>query len=246
MRILPGLSYAALRALAAQLRAGVGVPVEATELVSVHGASATADLLEAVASERQTAEWESDKRLQLVWSGPEREGAGSRDTAVIVRDLFGGAERSVIVTGYVVYGGEAILGRLAERMREVPGLDVRLFLNVARPAADVADEAVLARRFCERFFEREWPWSERPRLYYDPRSLTLNPAERAVLHAKCVVVDDERAFVTSANLTEAAQYRNIECGVLVNDHIFARALSSQFLGLLETGDLRQMSGSVAL
>lgn len=42
----------------------------------------------------------------------------------------------------------------------------------------------------------------RPLLYYHPRSLDMNAAERATWHANVVVIDDERAFVTSANFTE--------------------------------------------
>nr|MBK7069634.1 phospholipase [Deltaproteobacteria bacterium] len=32
----------------------------------------------------------------------------------------------------------------------------------------------------------------------------MEPGPRAVLHAKCIVVDGERALVTCANFTEAA------------------------------------------
>ena len=34
------------------------------------------------------------------------------------------------------------------------------------------------------------------------------------MHAKAIVVDNLRVFVTPANFTEAAHDRNIECGVL--------------------------------
>ena len=54
-----------------------------------------------------------------------------------------------------------------------------------------------------------------------------------VLHAKALVVDDELALVTSANLTEAALDRNIEMGVLVRDRAFAGAVAAHFRSLIE-------------
>jgi phosphatidylserine/phosphatidylglycerophosphate/cardiolipin synthase-like enzyme len=45
-------------------------------------------------------------------------------------------------------------------------------------------------------------------------------------------VDDCRAFVSSANFTEAAQEHNIEAGVLIVDPAFARALRDQFESLV--------------
>ena len=79
-----------------------------------------------------------------------------------------------------------------------------------------------------------------PEVYYDPRSLQAVGEESACLHAKCVVVDDARAFVTSANLTEAAQGRNIEAGVLLEDPLFARALRKQFESLVDRGYVRRL------
>ena len=61
----------------------------------------------------------------------------------------------------------------------------------------------------------------------------MDPGRRASLHAKCVIIDERFSLVTSANLTEAAQQRNIEAGLLVDDPILARSLSSQFEALVD-------------
>ncbi|MGH9321370.1 MAG: phospholipase D-like domain-containing protein [Vicinamibacteria bacterium] len=60
------------------------------------------------------------------------------------------------------------------------------------------------------------------------------------LHAKCVVVDDRLSLVTSANFTEAAHWRNIEAGVLVDDPRFAVNLRSQFDRLIAEGLLLRL------
>jgi phosphatidylserine/phosphatidylglycerophosphate/cardiolipin synthase-like enzyme len=73
----------------------------------------------------------------------------------------------------------------------------------------------LVRRFADRFWSIDWPGASRPGVYDDPRALATD----GVLHAKAVVIDDEAAFVTSANLTEATLDRNIELGLLVRDRL---------------------------
>jgi phosphatidylserine/phosphatidylglycerophosphate/cardiolipin synthase-like enzyme len=64
-------------------------------------------------------------------------------------------------------------------------------------------------------------------------SIWLRPGR--ILHAKAVIADDEAAFVTSANLTEAAFDRNIEVGVLTRDHALAASLGRHFGTLIERG-----------
>jgi phosphatidylserine/phosphatidylglycerophosphate/cardiolipin synthase-like enzyme len=65
-----------------------------------------------------------------------------------------------------------------------------------------------------------------PTLYVDPRAAV--PKSYASLHAKCIVVDGERALVGSANFTDRGQTRNIEAGVLVDDARFSTELVRQF------------------
>ena len=60
------------------------------------------------------------------------------------------------------------------------------------------------------------------------------------MHAKCVVVDETAAFLTSANFTEAAQERNIEVGLLSHDARVATALVREFDAMVESGKLRPL------
>ena len=48
-----------------------------------------------------------------------------------------------------------------------------------------------------------------------------------------MVAHEERVFITSANLTEAALDRNIEIGLLVRDRALALGVTSHFRGLIE-------------
>jgi len=99
----------------------------------------------------------------------------------------------------------------------------------------------LLRRFAERFMRQEWPGPRMPELFYDPRSLAGGDGLRASLHAKCVVVDGAKAFIGSANLTEAAQLRNIEIGVMLADKVIAGAVERHVEALIIGGHLQALS-----
>lgn len=198
-------------------------------------------LLEALADARR-GDRGLDEGIDLVWTGPDVPGLVSRDTAVVVRELFAAAERSVLVVGYAVYQGRDVFRALADRMESLPTLDVRMCLDVQRRPTDTTRDSDLVRRFATRFRTQEWPGTRLPEVFYDPRSLHLDRATRASLHAKCVVVDDQVAFVSSANFTPAAQVKNIEAGVLVRSERFAAQLSGHFQVLAISGALQRIPG----
>lgn len=178
---------------------------------------------------------------ELVWTGPELPGVSSRDTSVVVRELWAQAERDVIVSTFVVQGIETVFEPLAARMAERPDLRVRLFLHIGRTPRDTALDSELVREFSDTF-TRRWPGQRRPEAYYDPRGLSAEPSIRATWHAKCVVVDDELSFVTSANFTEWAQDRNVEAGVLVRSRHFNAQLRQQFDSVLRVPLVTRLAG----
>jgi len=178
-------------------------------------------------------------RPDLVWSGPEVPGLHARDTRRVFEELLGSAERSVLASTYAFFDGPRAFQVLAQRMDALDDLRVTLLLNIQRQRGDRTAADQLVRRFADRFWTADWPGSSRPSVYYDPRALEVErPA--GVLHAKAVVVDDEVAFVTSANLTEAAMDRNIELGLLVRDRALAASISVHFRTLIERGLLRPL------
>ncbi len=170
-----------------------------------------------------------DDVLDLVTTGPEIEGIANRDTSVVVRDLFANATQSVLVAGYAVYQGHKVFQALADRMLTVPGLQVRLFLDIQRPHGDTSAASEIIRRFAAQFRVAQWP-NERPlpQVFFDPRSLDIYSHKRASLHAKAVVVDCHSVFISSANFTEAAHERNIEVGILAHSASLAQRLSEFF------------------
>jgi phosphatidylserine/phosphatidylglycerophosphate/cardiolipin synthase-like enzyme len=171
--------------------------------------------------------------FDLVVTGPEAPGITSRDTSVVVREMFSKAEQSVVLAGYSVYQGQKVFQTLAERMAAKLDLKVRFFLDVGRGPGDTTAPELIVRRFADRFRLKQWPKGYRlPEVYYDPRSLISDAAQRACLHAKCIVTDWSQVFVSSANFTEAAQERNLEVGLLIHSTHLARQLNQFFETLL--------------
>jgi phosphatidylserine/phosphatidylglycerophosphate/cardiolipin synthase-like enzyme len=177
---------------------------------------------------------------ELVWTGPEAPAGTARDTAVVLRELFEGARESVILGGYSFTHARDVLAPLHRSMRDHQ-VDVRFFVHVPQIEHGDFAEGHLERHL-GRFVTETWPFgAPRPRIYYDRRALVPGPPYSS-LHAKCVVVDGMRAFISSANFTERAQERNIEVGVLIEDASFATYLAGQWVGLIEAGIVGEYIG----
>lgn len=198
-------------------------------------------LLESVARER-AAQHNVGDAVDLVWSGPEVTDVVSRDTGAVVRELFSSAHQSVLVAGFAVYQGQEIFHALAERMEAIPHLPVRMFLDVQRPYTDTSADSEILTRFARRFRTKEWPGSRLPQIFYNPRSLAMDPKQRSSMHAKCIIIDRQVALVTSANFTQAAQVRNIEVGLLIRSKSFAMHLTRHFESLADTQHLLPVPG----
>lgn len=169
-------------------------------------------------------------RLDLVWSGPETKASTSRSTNLVVERLFEDAQRTVIVCGYS-FDTPDILRPLHRAMVE-RRVAAQLFVDITGEATSVAGATAFATAFIDKFFRQVWTFgAPKPDVFYDPRTAAPGPPW-ASLHAKCIVVDDERTFITSANFTDRGQTRNIEAGVLIEDKVFSEELAKQWRQLI--------------
>jgi phosphatidylserine/phosphatidylglycerophosphate/cardiolipin synthase-like enzyme len=210
--------------------------LEADGMAHRHLAQAVRLLVE----ERDAGQRMSD-RVELVWSPPELDTIDARDTSVVVQELFRRARRSVLIATYALdekKKAAAIFGELAARMDAEPDLAVRVFANVHRPFGDDTPASTLVRAFAAKVRDQIWPGTRLPEVYYDPRSVEPESGKHSVMHAKVVVADGRWTLLTSANFTEAAQERNIEAGVVVDDTRIAERVSRQFDLFVQAGVLR--------
>jgi len=255
---LLSLSDDDLRNLGAALRSGrLGPPLRsialqrfvssavsdrlALEFQSLHeqgfGAAQIAMLLDVLLKDRSQRPRPEDT-FNLVTTGPKTAASANRDTSVVVRQLFVNAEESVLVAGYAVYQGQRVFQALADRMQMKPNLRVQMFLDVRREPGDTSAASEVVRHFVDRFRQYDWP-SDRPfpELFYFPSSLQERPQDRGSMHAKVIVIDQAKVFISSANFTEAAQERNIEVGLEIRSRLLADQVTKHFASMVAEGTL---------
>ncbi len=194
----------------------------------------------ALVAERQASRQRAADRVELVWTGPEPV-AGLRQTAAVCAWLVGQASQHLTVVTYAVWPG-TLVAALAARMAALPDLPVRLLLNVHHGDLGAGPRSAELARWAEDFRSRTWPHERVPQVWFDPRSLAERSQDRAVLHAKCILVDDRLAFISSANLTDKAHRSNIEAGVLLRDPQLTSDLRGRFDELVARGILERLPG----
>lgn len=180
----------------------------------------------------------------LVVSGPDVPGVPTADTYAVVQALFQAAQNEIVLAGYAFHNGKLLFERLAEQKKMRPQLRIIFHVDVPRRAGDTttADDIIL--RYADEFRTRHWPWQPFPEVYFDPRALHTDSHTRASLHAKVVVVDRAKLFLSSANFTEAAQQRNIEMGLLSHAPYLAEQVTAYFEGLRHSGRLLRLPGCI--
>lgn len=192
---------------------------QATPLPGIAVAAGLHAAIAAVSSERGRLS------VELVVTGPSSYTVPLRQTTAVLQELIDSASESIWLVSFAAYKVPDIASALARAVDR--GVDVRLLLETtegglafdAAPAfAQVAQHAKFYR----------WPLDQRPEL------------ERgtATLHAKALVADRRRAFVTSANFTGNALDHNLEIGVLVEGGVAPAKLVEHLESLIEQRVLR--------
>ena len=179
-----------------------------------------AELASALLAARQaTAMLRDEQRVDIVWTGPANGTMPVRATREVLVELIRAARSSIILVSFVAYKNYMVLAELSGALDR--GVAVWAILETNTSAADAF--ATLAHRM----HTFTWPIEQRPDV----------GRRTAVLHAKCVLVDDSLAFVTSANLTAAALDSNIELGLLITGGDVPHDLAHQIRDLIRAGVL---------
>jgi phosphatidylserine/phosphatidylglycerophosphate/cardiolipin synthase-like enzyme len=222
--------------------------------------NAVCTVLRVVLAERSQPQ---EQRVDLVWTGPDSKAGAARYTAVVVDELFEKARKQVLIGGYSFDHGEELFAPLY-RVMQTHGVVTDIFVDIRQMEASLSRWARATRRdMTERlkliarakqqgpdkyadaiiawFLDAQWPFGDpKPHIYYDPR--TSDEQNLASLHAKCLIVDNQYALITSANFTDRGQTRNIEAGVLI-EGAFAAELAIQWRRLIDGGLVKPFLGS---
>jgi phosphatidylserine/phosphatidylglycerophosphate/cardiolipin synthase-like enzyme len=240
-RLKPPYTVFALTEWAPQL----GRESLAAELSSLSGVGftpATLAITLKVLADDVAARQRALDQIQLVWTSPDEEGPHVRDTSVVVRQLSSEARRSLWISTYNIFNGHEVFLPIYEALSRLPELQVVLILNIPADEKHALYGVAAIEKYTKVFWKYHWPWALKPAVYYDPRGPEENPDLPACQHAKCILVDDETAFITSANFTESAHEQNIELGVIFRENpTLAKSIKAKFENLISNGFLKPLT-----
>lgn len=168
--------------------------------------------------------------VELVWTGPSALAAGLRSTEQVILDLIRRAQQSIYVITFAAYKVDSVAAALRDALAR--GVRVVFVLeDKDESAGKVSLNALLALTGAglDSATVYVWPLEQRPR---------NERGGHGALHAKCVVVDSRRLFVSSANMTEFALTLNIELGVLLTGGDAPRQVERNLTELIRMGVLR--------
>jgi hypothetical protein len=171
------------------------------------------------AHDGRAAEPDSSKVFSLVLTGPHIDNAETAATEATFDAMVEQFKKRLLVVGFSLHDGAKIFKRLSERMDAEPDLQVVFCFNIVRRYGDTT--------------------TRKPAIYHFPTSLLIGSTSTS-LHAKCYIVDNDTALVTSANISNAAQRRNMEAGVLVRHPLMVDRLYNYFAGAIDKGVLERI------
>lgn len=167
---------------------------------------------------------EGELSVELVWTGPTTRFVPTRRTDQVLLDLIAGATKDLFLVSFVAYDVSSVVAALNDAANR--GVRIRILLEASMshggtltydPAAMMRSRVAPAELFT---------WKSKPEAFIDGK-----------VHAKVAVVDGERAFITSANLTGHALEKNMEAGVLIHGGPVPRTLSDHLQALIDVGIL---------
>ncbi|MGI8960805.1 MAG: DISARM system phospholipase D-like protein DrmC [Bryobacteraceae bacterium] len=174
----------------------------------------------------------TDESVELVWTGPDSEVIPVRHTEQVLLEMIERASSHLTLVSYAVHR----IGRIREALLSASarGIRVRIVLEGADPQDSPETYKTL--------------WSIGPELassasiYFWPEAKRVKDANGKTgrLHVKCLVVDDVRLYLSSANLTEQAFTLNMELGLLLHGAKAARQIEMQFDALIRRGILMKI------
>jgi cardiolipin synthase len=164
-----------------------------------------------------------ESSVELVWTGPATGMVPIRHTAQVLTGLIDEARARLFLVSFVAYHVTGVIDALQRAIKRSVRIQVLLEQSTQHGGNVTVDSLAMLRRNLPRAEFYEW----------DQAIATAS----ASVHAKCAVADGNVAFVTSANLSDAAMERNMELGVLLRGGQVPGLLDRHLQALITTKQL---------
>ncbi|VAW70723.1 Cardiolipin synthetase [hydrothermal vent metagenome] len=147
-----------------------------------------------------------------------------------LREIVSSARHSVtLISPYFVPGTQGLKWLLEMRKN---GIEICVYTNSLAATDVVAVHSGYARYRSQLLAAGVSLYELKPSAYVMGRNRlkVLRPGSRSSLHAKTVIIDNERVFIGSPNLDPRSSNLNTEMGLLVNNKVLARQVLDLFSG----------------
>jgi cardiolipin synthase len=165
---------------------------------------------------------ERELSVELVWTGPTTRFVPTRRTEQVLLDLIGSANTDLFLVSFIAYDVRSVVTAMNVAANRGVRLRALLEASTSHGGSLNVDPAATMRASVPTI--ELFTWKEKPEPFVDGR-----------VHAKIAVVDNARAFITSANLTGHALEKNMEAGVLVNGGPVPKRLGDHLQALIDIG-----------
>jgi len=166
---------------------------------------------------------------ELVWTGPATTVVPVRRTEQVLCELIRCTERQLTIASFGVFQIPRLVNELELALQR--GVKLRIVLG----DRESASKSVIERQLLQlggivagQALILQWPAEQRPR---------DDQGRSGLMHMKVAAADSRVAFLTSANLTEAALERNMELGVLIRGGEVPSAIELLIGALIASGEL---------
>lgn len=170
----------------------------------------------------------SASSVELVWTGPATSLVPIRHTAQVLTGLIDEARERLFVVSFVAYHVSGALDAMQRAIQR--GVQVRVLLEQSKQQGGhlTVDSIAMLRRALPK--AKIYGWNKQ----------AAEAGQSGAVHAKCAVADGMLAFITSANLSDAAMERNMELGVLIRGGYVPDQLDRHLSALFTTKQIRAL------
>ena len=186
-----------------------------------------------IQSSLRTSQISNPRSLELIWTGPEDLSSNFRRTDQALLELIDGANEQLLVVSFAVYKAQPII----EAIESATLRNVKVIICLEDSGESQGKLSISGlNAFSSSIFKLAsfyiWPIENRPR---------TADGKFGSLHAKIAVADQEKVFISSANLTDYAMDFNMEMGVLIEDRAIGEQIFGLFNNMIVNSDFRKIS-----
>jgi phosphatidylserine/phosphatidylglycerophosphate/cardiolipin synthase-like enzyme len=168
----------------------------------------------------------SRQSLELVWSGPDTTMVPIRRTEQVLIEVIAKARNTFFMVCFVAYEVPSVIKAMRDAVTR--GVKIKVLLEtVEGKGGKISIDSVA-------MMQAAVPEAD-VYVWTPDGKMDVSGRFSGAVHAKCVVADDNVAFVTSANITKAALNTNMELGVLVKGGELPNQLAHHLRALVTIG-----------